>query len=653
MMTALVALAMLALPAWADVFSDLANYKYGDDTQAAEKLAELVKQTAPDKYAPIEAKLIEILESKTATQDGKAFACRNLQQIATGKSIPALASLLGDKVLSHYARLTLERMKCPCSLAALRNALPAAPDCVKPGLMGSLAVRKDADAVAAIAKLLGSSDKAVIKGALDALGKIATPAALAALSKATVADELKPKHVESLILCAATLGDKPALHKVLADCPCNVQKAAALVALVKLDDAKAPGLVVQAVNAKPSRLREAAMQIIVSVPSDSLTTALLAGLPKMTPATRAHVIELLGKRGDKAALPELVKACATDKDDAVRVAAGKALAELGGPEQVKMLLSLPDGPQIIKPMAADGVDDALIALLGDKDLQPAAIAALGQRGACKATPRIIALTGDSSENVRNSAWSAMPKIATEADLPKLTSLLVKLPAGPERDRAGNAVRSLASGASSETKDKVFQVLAESYKDTDAKMRLFILELGPAFATRQAMALETAALDSDNDDERDKALRSLAAWPNGDPCPALLKLAGNGKTNTQKILALRAYLDLAAKSGSDKQKLDRCKQALPLIERTEEKRLLVSKLRDIRHVDSLTLAGTFFDDSAVAKEAMNAVLDILRRWRRGQNADVVGATLKRIVETSKDKGLIQRAEKALKDLTPQK
>ncbi len=652
-MTALLALAMLTLPAWADVFSDLASYKYGDKTQAAEKLAELVKKTAPDKYAPIEAKLIAILESKAATQDGKAFACRNLQQIATSKAVPALASLLSDKVLSHYARLALERMKCPCSLAALRNALPAAPDCVKPGLMGSLAARKDTESVDAIAKLLGSSDKAVIKGALDSLGKIATPQALTALAKATVTDDLKPKHVESLILCAATLGDKAALHKVFGDCPCDVQKSAALVALVKFNDTKAAGMVVEAVNAKPSRLREGAMQIIVSVPSDSLTKAVLAGLPKMTPATRAHVIELLGKRGDKSALPTLVKTCTTDKDDAVRVAAGKALAELGGIEQVKMLLSLPGGPQIVTPMAAAGVDNVLIALLDDKALQSAAISAIGLRGAGKATAKIIALTGDSSANVRNSAWDALQAIATEADLPKLTPLLVKMPAGSERDRAGNTVRALASSASGKTKDTVFQALAENYKNTDTKMRQFILEIGPAFATKQALALEVAALDSDSNAEKDKALRSLAAWPNADPCPALLKLAENGKTNTQKILALRAYLDLAAKSGSNEQKLARSKKALPLIERTEEKRLLVSKLRNIHHVDSLKMTATFFDDSAVAKEAMNAALDIIRRWRRGKDTNVVIATLKRIVESTKDKGLIQRAEKALKGLTPQK
>ncbi len=643
---------MLAIPAsqaGADVYTDLAKYKYGDETQAAEKLAELVKEAAPDKYAPIEAKLIEILQSANATQDGKAFACRNLQQVGTNKAVPALAGLLNDKVLSHYARLALERMKCSCSLAALQKALAAAPDSLKPGLMGSLALRKDAESVEAIAKLIGSSDKAVSAGALDALSKIATKPALAALSKATVADALKPKHVESLILCAATLGDTAALHKTYADCPCPVQKAAALAALVKLNDAKAAGLVAQAVNGDPSRLREGAMHLIASAPGDALTGAVLAGLPKMTPATRAQVVELLGKRGDKAALPALVKACTTDDTDAVRVAAGKALAELGGPEHVKMLLGLTGGPEIVTPMAAAGIDDTLIALLDDKGLRASAIKALALRGACKATDKVIALTGDADENIRSAAWAALPEMATETDLPWLIPILIKLPAGPERDQAGNAVRSLVSTASNETKDKVFAALAEHYKTADTKMRQFILAMGPVFATKPALALETAALEGDNEAEKDKALRSLTAWPNAEPCPALLKMAEGGKTKTQKILALRAYLNLAAQSGSSEQKLARCKKAQPLIERTEEKRLLISKLQGIYHTDSLALAATFFEDAAVVKEAQNASLDIIRRLRESKDAAVVVTTLQRIIEADKDKGIVKRAESTLKGL----
>ena len=86
--------------------------------------------------------------------------------------MPALAALLDDKVLSHYARLALERMTaCPASVQVMRDALATAPDCVKPGLMGSLAVRKDAEAVDEIVKLIGSSTQAVAAGGSTRWGR--------------------------------------------------------------------------------------------------------------------------------------------------------------------------------------------------------------------------------------------------------------------------------------------------------------------------------------------------------------------------------------------------------------------------------------------------------------------------------------------------
>ena len=73
------------------------------------------------------------------------------------------------------------------------------------------------------------------------------------------------------------------------------------------------------------------------------------------------------------------------------------------------------------------------------------------------------------------------------------------------------------------------------------------------------------------------------------------------------------------------------------------------MRDVRHPESLKLAATFFDDSTVVKEAQNAAMDIIGQLR-GRNADVSVATLKQIIDTSKDKKITKRAEDTLKGLS---
>ena len=109
---AMIACGLAAGVLLADVWDDLARYEYGDESKAGEAVEKLLQETAPSEYAGLEAKLMGVVASKEATQAGKAIACRMLQQVGTKKCIPAVSGLLADKVLSHYARLVLERLKC-------------------------------------------------------------------------------------------------------------------------------------------------------------------------------------------------------------------------------------------------------------------------------------------------------------------------------------------------------------------------------------------------------------------------------------------------------------------------------------------------------------------------------------------------------------
>ena len=77
---------------------------------AAEAPAPAAEAPAPAAEAPApstEAELIVVLQGD-APLDAKVEACRGLQQIGTEASAPALAPLLGDERLSHYARYVLE-----------------------------------------------------------------------------------------------------------------------------------------------------------------------------------------------------------------------------------------------------------------------------------------------------------------------------------------------------------------------------------------------------------------------------------------------------------------------------------------------------------------------------------------------------------------
>jgi HEAT repeat protein len=145
---------------------------------AAELEAEARKNT-PHKSETImamdEAGLVRILKDQRSTDFEKAKACQRLAVEGGETAVPALAALLPDPKLSHYARYALEAMPGPESDAALRGALGKLNGNLLIGVMNSIGRRKDTEAVQALAKLRHDADRNVAEAAAAALAEIRRP----------------------------------------------------------------------------------------------------------------------------------------------------------------------------------------------------------------------------------------------------------------------------------------------------------------------------------------------------------------------------------------------------------------------------------------------------------------------------------------------
>src|SRR3982751_6422565 len=71
-----------------------------------------------------EAALVKILQDPAAAIFDKNIACRRLAIIGTKAAVPALAALLSDPKLAHYARFGLGPITDPAVDEALCAALP-------------------------------------------------------------------------------------------------------------------------------------------------------------------------------------------------------------------------------------------------------------------------------------------------------------------------------------------------------------------------------------------------------------------------------------------------------------------------------------------------------------------------------------------------
>lgn len=128
-----------------------------------------------------EAGLIQILKDRGATTFQRAKACQRLAATGTSEAVPALAALLTDPQLGHYARYGLEPIPDPSVDDALRAALPKVKGRLLAGVIDSIGKRKDPKAAAALTRLLHGADPEVAQAAAAALGKISGPEAAKAL----------------------------------------------------------------------------------------------------------------------------------------------------------------------------------------------------------------------------------------------------------------------------------------------------------------------------------------------------------------------------------------------------------------------------------------------------------------------------------------
>jgi hypothetical protein len=274
--------------------------------------AALLTATAAASVAQ-EAQLIDVLRS-SATQKEKADACRGLARVATKEAVPALAALLGDEKLAHMARGALETIADPAADEALRDALGKLKGRPLLGVIGSIGVRRDAKAVAAMAKLLADAD--VAPAVALALGNIGTPSAAKALDAALAGASAAnlAAFCEGLFRCAEALSahgqsaQSLAIYdrlRGLAQAPQQVRCAALRGAILTRRKEGIP-LMVEAIRSADYALTAAAVRAATELPGSEVTAALVGELPKLPADKQVLLVNTLGYRGDPSAGPALL-----------------------------------------------------------------------------------------------------------------------------------------------------------------------------------------------------------------------------------------------------------------------------------------------------------------------------------------------------------
>ena len=614
-------------------------------------------------------KLIAILQSDAPSAE-KAITCKKLAVYGSKDAVPALAPLLLNKELNSWARTALEVITDPTADDALRDALGKTQGRLLIGVMNSIGVRRDAKAVGPLVAHLKDADAEVASAAASALGRIGGAVAAQALEQVL---PNAPKGVisevaEGCVRCAERFlaEGKAAEAMKLYD---TVRKAsvpkqrlmeATRGAILARGEAGLP-LLQEQLHSADKAMFYIGLSTARELPGRAVTEAVAAEMEKAPVERQTALVMVLADRADPAVLPTIKKA-AQSGPKAMRLAAITALERMATVPCVPVLLDVAVDEDRELVQAAK----AALVRLPNKDVNPDLVARMpqatgklrrilievaGLRRIVEAVPAAMTYTADADAGVRSAAFSTVGLLGDEKQAAELATLLPKAQTPRDREDIEKALAGISSRRGAGCLPAVLP-LAQS---SDREVRMVGLHVLASMGGAPALTAVKAAIEDKDEAVQDEAVRTLAGWPGNWPDDAgaaepLLTLAKFGKKSSHQVLGLRGYLEYVQgdKKLQNEDKVAKVREVMPLIKRSEEKRLAISALSTAPSGGALEMLVAFAGEPAVAEEACLAIVSTAGKDDiKGASKEQRQTALQTVAEKSKNDKTKKKAQEALK------
>ena len=406
-----------------------------------------------------EAKLIALIQKADTSDNDTVTACQNLGWCGTQTAIAPLAALLSsDKPhLRHAARYGLEMIPNPAIEEAFCEAASRLSGPALLGVIQSMGNRGNARSAALLAQRATDADKAVAEAATQALGKLATPEAMAALKHAL---GKCPLAAEAYLngagkIEAADPAKAAACYADIRNAKENVAPSVRLAALRgEIATSGDAGLKLwqAAIRHADGPTVDTALRAVLDTPKGAAATAAFSAALATVPAVQARLATVLGLRGDSAAVPALAALAKGDNAASATcsLAAAAALATLNDPAAMPPLLALAKNADTaiadaakneIMGFAGKAADDAVLAMMADPD---AAACLVGidmalRRRMTVAVPSLVKLSADNADvKILDAAVKGLGDLGSANEIPALLAVIKKTP------QSETAIRALSS-----------------------------------------------------------------------------------------------------------------------------------------------------------------------------------------------------------------
>jgi HEAT repeat protein len=446
----------------------------------------------------------------------------------------------------------------PTKLAdqALLDLLASGSEEHRLAVMSAIGIRGTSAAIPELSKLAAMKSPAVSEAAFQTLASFHSVQALNAILKVKakgVNEELKdeavinassgllngkgkslPDAVADKLVSIAGSGDAPsvrlsALRVLLSgDVPSGFQKA---IELLKNED---------------YRLRDGAAEALAEL----ATPEKLNGISwSETSDAQVVFLKAIGQKGDSSYLP-LFQNALSSPDSNVRIASIAGVSRSGDVKSLDTLAPLLSDSNLpvvqaaksaIAGLKGNDVSSQLIVLESGSKPAVAAIllSVLADRQEHKAIDQAITAVSSSDPALQSAGCEALSRLAASGDLGKCLTLVSSVKGRNAENFQKAIVRAAIfdpSPSSSAT-----QVVA-AFDQGDASQKEILINVLARLEVKEANDKLAAILNSQDVDQRKQAIRALSSARSATSLALLPVIAGNGQSNSEKILALKGYID---------------------------------------------------------------------------------------------------------------
>ena len=605
---------------------------------------------------------VVLLGDDKVSVDDKVWIVKLLANSGKAEVVPALAKLLTgqDAVLAETARRALQNNPSVEATAALRDGLSKAAEPSRQAAIAlALGMKRDAESVAPIAKLLAKDEKTATAGLL-ALGDIGTAAAAKAVADAKLPEKLALLAAESQMKCAERIlaagqvDAAAAIYNSQRKSALRSIRMAALAGALRAAGDKAADLVLEAVLGKDDDARGAAMTHIADLPPAALKS--LAEKSVKSPAA-VILLPALADRGEKAAMP-IAQVCAKSDDPEVKKLGLRALGVLGDASVAPLLFEVmtsndPDGVAraSLLRLNCPKVNETLIGLLKKATVpqqRTMLFEVLEGRGAAEVVPFALAEVTSDDTNTRKQAMRVLGKLAKPEHAAAMLPGLFKATGG-ERDEAEKAVMFVCERE--KDGEKQAEPILAAYAKANGREKLALLGVMGRIGGRKALAEIKAAIASNNGEQREAGVRGLCNWPDDSVADDLFTLAEQSASPQEHVMALRGavrVITMKEAAANDKQKVALLAKALKIAQRDQDESLILERAGSVRTLAAFRLVEPYLDTPATCTSASKAVCDLAHNGGlRSREKAEYEAALQKVITVCKDKGTIERARRELK------